>query len=86
VGRAGLVVRPGERLCGHEFHRWQLDPVAAHGELWQLEGWGSPIRPEGWTHPGLHASWLHLHWAGCSQVPQRFAQAARTYHRDHCLA
>jgi cobyrinic acid a,c-diamide synthase len=86
VGREGLVVRPGERLCGHEFHRWQLDPVAAHGELWQLEGWGSPIRPEGWTHPGLHASWLHLHWAGCSQVPQRFALAARTYHRDHCLA
>ena len=84
--REGLVVRPGERLCGHEFHRWQLDPVAAPGELWQLEGWGSPRRPEGWTNAGLHASWLHLHWAGCAQIPQRFALAARAHHHDRLLA
>ena len=77
-GADGLVVRRGERLCGHEFHRWQLQPpLAEHGGLWQLEGWGSPRRPEGWSAPHLHASWLHLHWGGCPQLPQRLVAAAR---------
>jgi len=78
----GLVVRRGERLTGHEFHRWQLEPlqpvaaVAARAELWQLEGWGVPRRAEGWTAPNVHASWLHLHWAGCPVIPSRLAAAA----------
>lgn len=80
----GLVVRQGEILCGHEFHRWELvapvepsrRPAAA---LWELEGWGSPARAEGWSAPGLHASWLHLHWAGCPAVPRRLAAAARRH-------
>ncbi len=77
-GGDGLVVRRGERLCGHEFHRWQLQPpLAGDGALWQLEGWGSPRRPEGWSAPHLHASWLHLHWGGCPQLPQRLVAAAR---------
>jgi cobyrinic acid a,c-diamide synthase len=73
----GLLVRRGERLQGHEFHRWQLEGVGERPELWQLEGWGSPARTEGWGHGHLHASWLHLHWAGCPQVPRRLAAAAR---------
>jgi cobyrinic acid a,c-diamide synthase len=117
----GLLVRRGERLIGHEFHRWQLRPdppvptdaaavpwveprqsqaLQADGEgarplasslirtdwtaapmatapgLWQLEGWGWPGRPEGWTNAALHASWLHLHWAGCPVIPLRLAAAA----------
>ena len=79
----GLVLRHGERLCGHEFHRWQLhgegrgeaaQPTAA---LWQLQGWGSPARAEGWSRSSLHASWLHLHWGGCPEIPRRLAAAAR---------
>ena len=76
----GLVVRLGETLCGHEFHRWQLAidaPLAQPQGLWQLEGWGSPRRPEGWSTAHLHASWLHLHWGGCPQLPQRLVAAAR---------
>jgi cobyrinic acid a,c-diamide synthase len=78
----GLVLRRGERLSGHEFHRWQLDGEAAAGgagaqPLWQLEGWGTAPRPEGWGGPRLHASWLHLHWGGCPQIPRRLAAAAR---------
>ena len=95
VRRDGLLVRRGERLIGHEFHRWQLQPdptgvaVAASAQsadadasmamqpgLWQLEGWGWPGRPEGWTNATLHASWLHLHWAGCPEIPLRLAAAA----------
>ena len=78
VERNSLLLRRGEQVPGHEFHRWQLDTVAAPVELWQLEGWGSPRRPEGWTTPNVHASWLHLHWAGCPEIPWRLAAAAAT--------
>jgi cobyrinic acid a,c-diamide synthase len=71
----GLVVRPGERFVGHEFHRWQLESVADWEPLWQLEGWGCPQRREGWTALNVHASWLHLHWAGCPVIPSRLADA-----------
>ncbi len=78
----GLLVRADERLQGHEFHRWQLHRLPPRGgelagteALWQLEGWGSPPRIEGWTAPNVHASWLHLHWAGCPGIPWRLARA-----------
>ncbi|MEN9387619.1 MAG: hypothetical protein RLZZ255_595 [Cyanobacteriota bacterium] len=76
--RSGLVLERGERVSGHEFHRWQLNinPDKAD-QLWQLEGWGCPPRPEGWSNATLHASWLHLHWGGCGFIPQRLAAAAR---------
>lgn len=78
----GLVLRRGERLHGHEFHRWQLERGAAVAPestqpLWRLEGWGTDARLEGWGTGHLHASWLHLHWGGCPQIPQRLAAAAR---------
>ncbi|SBO42927.1 cobyrinate a,c-diamide synthase [Cyanobium sp. NIES-981] len=76
AGSDGLLVRRGESFRGHEFHRWQLQTVTDGGGLWQLEGWGSPRRSEGWTTPTLHASWLHLHWAGCPRIPSRLAAAA----------
>jgi cobyrinic acid a,c-diamide synthase len=77
----GLLVRRGELLMGHEFHRWQLQAsseqaLASAPSLWQLEGWGSPRRAEGWTTATIHASWLHLHWAGCPGIPRRLAAAA----------
>lgn len=74
----GLVTRQGEGLVGHEFHRWELSDTFVDGSerLWQLEGWGWAPRQEGWTTPTLHASWLHLHWAGCSAIPWRLRDAA----------
>jgi len=78
----GLLIRAGERCCGHEFHRWQLQhdrsgpAVAGCFGLWQLEGWGCSLHEEGWTAPNVHASWLHLHWAGCPEIPRRLVAAA----------
>jgi hypothetical protein len=80
----GLLTRAGERCCGHEFHRWQLHRdaagpvVASRFGLWQLEGWGCSLHEEGWTAPNVHASWLHLHWAGCPEIPRRLVAAAAT--------
>ncbi|MFO7630709.1 MAG: cobyrinate a,c-diamide synthase [Prochlorococcaceae cyanobacterium] len=86
VSSDGLLLRRGERLWGHEFHRWQLDPLAASAGLWQVEGWGSPARSEGWTAANLHASWLHLHWAGCPAIPRRLAAAVQGvgYRASYC--
>ena len=38
-----LLLRRGEQVLGHEFHRWQLQPDGAAREpLWRLEGWAAP--------------------------------------------
>ena len=72
----GLLVRRGETVWAHEFHRWQLQPWLGSSErLWQVEGWGVASRLEGWTAANVHASWLHLHWAGCPAIPSRLAAA-----------
>jgi cobyrinic acid a,c-diamide synthase len=76
--RDGLLVRAGERWRGHEFHRWQLHPCPLGSDgptMWQLEGWGVERSLEGWTTPNLHASWLHMHWAGSPTIPLRLAAA-----------
>ena len=52
VKRDGLVVRQGEVLHGHEFHRWQLDDSPMEAAPWQLEGWGV----NGWL-------WRNKQWA-----------------------
>ena len=75
-----LLLRQGDTLRGHEFHRWQLsgesdESVGSRGPLWQVEGWKVERRAEGWNLPNLHASWVHLHWAGSSMIPCRWRAA-----------
>ena len=75
-----LLLRHGETLKGHEFHRWQLcsesgESVGSWGPLWQVEGWKVERRAEGWNLPNLHASWVHLHWGGSSMIPCRWRAA-----------
>ncbi|MEB3348771.1 MAG: cobyrinate a,c-diamide synthase [Cyanobacteriota bacterium] len=77
----GVLLRRGERLWGHEFHRWQIEGCG-EGQLWHLEGWGVPARAEGWSRPRLHASWLHLHWAGQPAMVRRLAAAAALCQRE----
>ncbi|MGC6483938.1 MAG: cobyrinate a,c-diamide synthase [Synechococcus sp.] len=78
----GLLLRNGEALTGHEFHRWELstdtpttESVGKLQSLWQVEGWQVPRRREGWNHPTLHASWVHLHWGGCWTISCRWRAA-----------
>ena len=74
----GLLVRCGEPLRGHEFHRWMLQnrrgprvPTA----LWEIEGWRRDREPEGWGTRMIHASWVHLHWASSSTICSRWRAA-----------
>ncbi|MEU7165959.1 cobyrinate a,c-diamide synthase [Streptomyces morookaense] len=66
----------GTRVRGHEFHRTVADPsAAADTPAW---GFTHPTRRvEGFTLAGVHASYLHTHWAGAPAMAHRLvAQAA----------
>ncbi|HJN35237.1 MAG: cobyrinate a,c-diamide synthase [Prochlorococcus sp.] len=80
----GLVLRQGDRLSGHEFHRWQLNRDVPGQEqpslqaLWQVDGWRTRPRAEGWGNQTIHASWVHLHWASCTTICCRWRAALET--------
>ncbi|MGL5192058.1 MAG: cobyrinate a,c-diamide synthase [Chroococcales cyanobacterium] len=75
------LFQTGETVWGHEFHRSHLTAEPA-SPLFQLRGFqrNFPGTPEGWGYspqiatPAIHASYLHLHWGGQWQIPQRFLQ------------
>ncbi|MGW2117482.1 cobyrinate a,c-diamide synthase, partial [Streptomyces zhihengii] len=57
----------GTRLRGHEFHRTVLEPGAGPVPAWGM------VRPErrveGYVQGGVHASYLHTHWAQRPDLP-----------------
>jgi cobyrinic acid a,c-diamide synthase len=72
VASADSVLAPaGTRVRGHEFHRTHAVPGAGATPAWQ---WSSA--PEGFVAGGVHASYLHLHWAGSPGLAARFVAAA----------
>jgi cobyrinic acid a,c-diamide synthase len=64
----------GRRVRGHEFHRTAIDLDAEVDSAWHLPG-----GVEGIAHPRVHASYLHLHWTGSPDVPERFVAVARVH-------
>ena len=68
----------GTRLTGHEFHRTSVHPRSglllspAGGAAW---AWRD-ADPEGFATPHVHASYLHLHWAGRPSIARRVVAAA----------
>ena len=58
-------------VVGHEFHRTVVEPGAGGQPAWELGD-----RPEGFVQGGVHASYVHLHWAGIDGVAERFVDAA----------
>jgi len=68
----------GTRVRGHEFHRTRSDPPAGTTPAWQWSATG----PEGFVQGGVHASYLHLNWAGSPGLAERFvrvcAESARS--------
>ncbi|WP_405531986.1 cobyrinate a,c-diamide synthase [Streptomyces avidinii] len=64
----------GTRLRGHEFHRTVIEPGAGASPAW---GFTHPERRvEGFVQQGVHASYLHTHWAAEPSVALRFVEAA----------
>ncbi|MFB6441574.1 cobyrinate a,c-diamide synthase [Streptomyces sp. NPDC056411] len=66
----------GTRVRGHEFHRTALDPGAGPDPAWGLTH--PERRVEGFVTGGVHASYLHVHWATEPSLAGRLvASAAR---------
>ncbi|SDO88218.1 cobyrinic acid a,c-diamide synthase [Klenkia soli] len=73
VALTDSVLAPaGTRVRGHEFHRTRTTPGAGPTPAWQWNAEG----PEGFVQGGVHASYLHLNWAGSPGMASRFVAAA----------
>jgi cobyrinic acid a,c-diamide synthase len=66
-----VLADAGTRVTGHEFHRTATTPPAGREPAW---GWPG-TRLEGFVHKGVHASYLHLHWAGHPGFARRLVAA-----------
>ncbi len=75
-----LLAVAGETVRGHEFHRTRLEQSAAE-PAWRIgefgEGWS--LDPARTGSPTVHASYLHVHWAGFPRSARRFAEAVHRY-------
>ncbi|MFF5073319.1 cobyrinate a,c-diamide synthase [Micromonospora olivasterospora] len=66
------VTRAGEPVRGHEFHRTVTDP--GHGDT---PAWRWDDRAHGFVDGRVHASYLHVHWAGQPLAARRLVEACR---------
>jgi len=57
---------------GHEFHRTTVVPRGPSTPAWAYCG-----KKEGFVRRGVHASYLHLHWAGYPEAARRLVEAAQ---------
>ena len=67
----------GTTTRGHEFHYSSIDPPAGSAPAWTLRARGTE-RAEGHVIGGVHASYLHTHWAATPEVAARLVAAAGT--------
>ena len=79
-----LIIKKGDKLVGHEFHRWNIysslnkkhtsliskgnNLLASLNPPWRIKGWGVKEREEGWSNNLVHASWVHLHWISSARI------------------
>ena len=68
-----VLAPSGTTVRGHEFHRTLAEPAHSPTPAWTFGG-----RGEGFVWRCVHASYLHLHWAGYPQLAARVAAAAGT--------
>ncbi|WP_335936013.1 cobyrinate a,c-diamide synthase [Streptomyces sp. PTD5-9] len=68
----GVLAAPGTRVRGHEFHRTVLEPAAGPAPAWGLHQ--PERRVEGFVRRGVHASYLHTHWASVPTAARRFVE------------
>ncbi|MDX3645811.1 cobyrinate a,c-diamide synthase [Streptomyces sp. MB09-02B] len=70
-----VLAPAGTRMRAHEFHRTVVEPGAGAAPAWGIR---SPRpRVEGFVQGGVHASYLHTHWAAEPGVARRFVERCR---------
>jgi cobyrinic acid a,c-diamide synthase len=77
VAVSDSVLAPaGTRMRGHEFHRTVVEPGSGAVPAWGVRT--PERRVEGFVQQGVHASYLHTHWASEPGVARRFVERCRT--------
>ena len=77
VALGDSVLAPaGTRMRGHEFHRTVVEPGAGAAPAWGVRA--PELRVEGFVQQGVHASYLHTHWASEPGVARRFVERCLT--------
>ncbi len=71
-----VLAAAGTRMRGHEFHRTVVEPGAGADPAWGIRT--GQRRVEGFVQRGVHASYLHTHWAAQPGVARRFVERCRT--------
>ncbi|MES5822681.1 cobyrinate a,c-diamide synthase [Streptomyces sp. RG80] len=66
----------GTRMRGHEFHRTVVEPGSGAAPAWGVRA--PRRRVEGFVQQGVHASYLHTHWASQPGVARSFVERCRT--------
>ncbi|MFD9004006.1 cobyrinate a,c-diamide synthase [Streptomyces sp. NPDC059582] len=71
-----VLASAGQRMRGHEFHRTVVEPGAGEAAAWGVRA--PRPRLEGFVQAGVHASYLHTHWASAPGAARRFVERCRT--------
>jgi cobyrinic acid a,c-diamide synthase len=71
-----VLAAAGTRMRGHEFHRTVVEPGAGAAPAWGVRA--PERRVEGFVQHGVHASYLHTHWASEPGVARRFVERCLT--------
>ena len=76
------ITTPGNKLIGHEFHRWEIFNESYNSEincLWDIKGWNLESKNEGFCNHLIHASWIHLHWASSPLIIENWKKSIMDY-------
>jgi cobyrinic acid a,c-diamide synthase len=77
--RDSVLAARGTVVRGHEFHRTTCLPASSvddGGAAWRWSDQDGSERTEGFVGGGVHASYLHLHWAGMPGAATNLVTAA----------
>jgi cobyrinic acid a,c-diamide synthase len=81
-GAGSWLLKPGEKVRGHEFHYSQWDGEGlAPACIARRRRIGSE-RPEGYASPLIHASYVHVHFHGCPWFARRFVRTAARFAKE----
>ncbi|MBO1765332.1 cobyrinate a,c-diamide synthase [Allobranchiibius sp. GilTou38] len=77
----GMLGAAATAVHAHEFHRTRTTPPTAGPGAWLVDGApvGFALDPAGTGRPTVHASYLHVHWAGNPSLATSFADAVHAY-------
>jgi cobyrinic acid a,c-diamide synthase len=78
---ASPLADAGVRVRGHEFHRTVARPGSGADPAWHWTAAGNVVS-EGFARGRVHASYLHVHWAGVPGAADRITAAADAYKRE----